>query len=593
MKTFSAKFLFFLILFSIAIPIVSAASPFADVSTSHKNYDAINYFYEINAIDGVEFLPDKEMILENFIKMALRSLKYEPTDTEKKAKSQCGDITSNDLIPYFNKALSAHIISKDARSKKCGAEKKLSRIEALRLAFSIYGIPTPLISEIKINYKDVDENTWFTQYLQKNAEINLLETENKNYFRPYRKIKRADAAELLYRAIQYINENEKQLENPPVENTTTEDSSATTQNNSVLTEISNIPKIDIFLDVWKKINKDYYFYEKEGISEETLIYGALKGLTDKIKDPYTEFLEPLTATDTQESLSGQFEGIGTTLIEKDEKIIIVSLIKDAPAEKAGIEVKDEIIKVDGKSVKDMSIEEVINKIKGQEGTKVTLTLYRESTGKTLEFTLTRQTIVIPYISAQIIEKNIGLIELSLFGENTEKDFITAMDSLEKEKIKGLIIDVRNNPGGYLTSVIKILEHFIAKGQPVTAIRYADGNIYTEYSDGPGEYAKYPIVVIANEGSASAAEILAIGLQENGLATVVGTQTFGKGTVQELNAYEDGSLLKMTVAEWLSPKQNSIQSKGVTPDIVVPFLQEDRDAGKDPQLQKAIEEVQKL
>ncbi|MBI2463874.1 PDZ domain-containing protein [Candidatus Peregrinibacteria bacterium] len=603
MKTFSAnstkisaKILVFFVFFSLAIPSVSAASPFTDVPTNHKNYDAINYFYEMNAIDGVEFLPDKEMTLENFIKMALISLKYAPTDTEKKAKSQCSDVTSKDLIPYFNKALSVHIISKNVLSKKCNAEKKLSRVETLKLTFSIYGIPTPLIAETKTTYKDVNENVWFMPYIQKNAEINLLETDNKNYFRPYRKITRADAAELLYRAIQYIDENKKQSESQPAENTTTENSaknnSVTAENNALLTEISNIPKIDIFLDVWKKLNKDYYFHEKEGISEEKLIYGALSGLTNKVKDPYTEFLEPSTATGTQESLSGKFEGIGTTLLEKNEKIIIISLIKNAPAEKAGVEVKDEIIKIDGESVENMSLEKTIDKIKGPAGSKVTLTLYRESTGKTLEFTITREIIEIPYISAHIVEKNIGLIELSLFGENTEKDFIEAMDSLEKEKIKGLIIDVRNNPGGYLTSVIGILKHFIAKGQPVTAIRYIDGSIYTEYSDGPGEYAKYPIIVIANEGSASAAEILAIGLQENSLATIVGTQTFGKGTVQELSSYEDGSLFKITIAEWLSPKKNSIQEKGVTPDIVVTISQEDRDAGKDPQLEKAIKEVQK-
>lgn len=578
-----------IILLSLFLPSLAYAKnlAYSDISSSHKNAKAIEFISELEGAKATDsFRPSDNTTLNEFLKITLLSLGYSPSEAEKKAKSLCSDVKEKESIPYFNKAIEARLLPS---SKKCNPSKKISRLEGLRFTFAAYGIPTPNISINKAKFKDVNENAGFYPLINKNAELNLLAPESEDYFRPYKKIIRAHAAELIYQAHQYTftDSNEKAREEEP------EESPAATTVDSQALELSQIPKIDIFLDIWKKLNADYYYIEKEDLSEEDFIYNALTGLAKTVADPYTEFQKPSEAVDLQSSLSGEIEGIGTNLIEKDGKIVIISVIKDSPADKIGIKAKDEILKVDGKDIGNLELEEVSEKIRGEKGTQVKITIFRPSDSTTQEFTITRDLIVIPYIEVQILEKNIGYIELSLFAEDTAKDFIDTVNYLEEFKIQGLIIDLRNNPGGYLTSVIDILEHFIEKGKPVTGIRYPSGTTYLEYSDGEGELAKkYPIVVIANEGSASAAEIFAAALQEYSIAPIIGTQTYGKGTVQELNTYDDGSIFKITIAEWVTPSAKGLEGKGVKPDIVVEITSSDLEKGLDPQLDRAVEEMKK-
>lgn len=574
-----------IILLSIFLPSLAYAKSIAysDVSSSHKNAKAIEFISELEGAQTTDsFRPSDNTTLNEFLKITLLSLGYKPSEEEKKAKSRCSDVKEKESIPYFNKAIEARLFSPS--SKKCNPNKTISRLEGLRFTFAAYGIPTPSLSSNKVKFKDVNENASFYPLINKNAELNLLPPESEDYFRPYKKIIRAHSAELIYQAHQYTF-TDSSGEDP--------EESPSTQVDPQTIELSQIPKIDIFLDIWKKLNADYYYLEKEDLSEEDFIYNALEGLAKTVADPYTEFQKPSDAVDLQSSLSGEIEGIGTNLIEKDGKIVIISVIKDSPADKIGIKAKDEILKVDGKDIGNLELEEVSEKIRGAKGTQVKLTIFRPSDGTTKDFTITRDIIEIPYIEAQIIEKNIGYIELSLFAENTAQDFLVALDSLEQYKIQGLIIDVRNNPGGYLTSVINILEHFIDKGKPLTGIRYPSGTTYLEYSEGEGEISKkYPIVVIANEGSASAAEIFAAALQEYSIATIIGTQTYGKGTVQELNTYDDGSIFKITIAEWVTPSAKSLEGKGVKPDIMIEITSSDLANEKDPQLDRAVEEMKK-
>ncbi|MBI5754640.1 PDZ domain-containing protein [Candidatus Peregrinibacteria bacterium] len=563
------------------LPLEAFSATFQDVPASDSNSAAIEFAVENNIIDtkNTTFAPDTNVVQSDLLVWTLRSLGYEPTDKEKKAKSLCTDITDKEILPYFNKAIDLGALKISPKNPRCSAKKTVSKVSALRTVFFLYGIPTPRFSETQLSYIDVDSSAWFFPFVEKNAELNFLKPESATYFRPHRKITRADAANLLYRAVTYIeNQNGTIIapQTPETSNTST-----------------NTPKIDILLDVYNRLTSDYYFKKTENFTNEDLIYNAISGLAKTAKDPYTEFQRPLDGENLEEALSGKIEGIGAHLLEKNNDILIVSLIKDSPAEKVGLRAKDKILKVNNESIADITLDTVIEKIKGKKGTQVSLTIYRESSGQTLTFTMTREEIDISFISAEIWSDGIADIELSLFGETTDKDFEKLIDELKKEGMKGMIIDLRNDPGGYLNTVISILEHFIPRGKPITGVSYPNNTITMTLSGGSGELAVYPVAVLINEGSASAAEIMAIALQEYDLATIIGTQSFGKGTVQELNMYDDGSTFKMTVAEWLSPKQNSIEDRGVTPDITVKISDSDVANGLDPQFDRAMQEMEKF
>jgi carboxyl-terminal processing protease len=322
-----------------------------------------------------------------------------------------------------------------------------------------------------------------------------------------------------------------------------------------------------------KINAVFRLIESGYVSEidrKAVTDGAISGMIAALNDPYSMYMNEETAKQFSDSLEGSFTGIGAEVALENGKVVVVAPIKGSPAEKAGIMPKDILLSVNGESLEGLTIHEAVEKIKGPKGTKAKLVIMRPGTAEPIELVLVRDEIQLETVHAEMLEGNIGKIEISQFSLNTADRFAEELERLEQEGMKGLVIDVRNDPGGILPIVVSIAEPFVPKGKPIVQIEDRHGNIEATYSRNPNGGKPYPVAVLINKGSASASEILAAALQENGQAVLVGEATFGKGTVQMNYQDElgDGSLVKMTVAKWLTPDKNWIHEKGVQPDIQI-------------------------
>ncbi|WP_018781285.1 MULTISPECIES: S41 family peptidase [Bacillus] len=322
-----------------------------------------------------------------------------------------------------------------------------------------------------------------------------------------------------------------------------------------------------------KINEAYALIDSryvEDVKDEKLVEGAIQGMLSTLKDPYSTYMDKETAKQFTESLDPELEGIGAEVNKTDGKLIIVSPIKGSPAEKAGIKPNDQILSVNGNSVKDLSREEAVLKIRGKQGTDVTLEIKRSGVADPLEFKIKREKIPIFTVFSSVKkekEKNIGYIQITSFSENTAKEFRDQLKELEKKDIKGLVIDVRGNPGGYLNSVQDILGLIMTDKKPMMQVEQRNGE-KKKFSTALKERKSYPISVLIDKGSASASEILAGALKEGEGYDLVGEKTFGKGTVQQAVPFKDGSNIKLTMFKWLTPDGNWIHKKGIAPTVEV-------------------------
>ncbi|MDG4657169.1 S41 family peptidase [Ectobacillus antri] len=306
----------------------------------------------------------------------------------------------------------------------------------------------------------------------------------------------------------------------------------------------------------------------ENVNENKLVEGAIQGMLSTLKDPYSTYMDKDTAQQFEQSLDSSLEGIGAEINKIDEKLIIVSPIKDSPAEKAGIKPNDEVVTVNGESVKDLTREEAVLKIRGKKGTVVTLQVQRAGVAEPITFKITRDKIPLLTVFGSVKKENgkdIGYLQITSFSEETAKEFKTELEKLEKKNIKGLVIDVRGNPGGYLTSVEEILKLFVTDKKPMVQVEDRDGKRQKAFTS-LKERKPYPISVLIDNGSASASEILAGALQEAEGYPLVGVKTFGKGTVQQAVPLPDGSNIKLTMFKWLTPDGNWIHKKGIAPTV---------------------------
>lgn len=339
-----------------------------------------------------------------------------------------------------------------------------------------------------------------------------------------------------------------------------------------------------FWEVWDLINKEHI---DRPFDPRKLMYGALKGLTSAVGDPYTSFLVPVENESLSSSLNGEYEGIGAELGMKDNQLIIVAPLDGSPAQKLGVRSGDKIIKIDEKDTVGITITEAVSKIRGPKGQGVTLTLRRGED----EFNLTilRDKIVIKSVVWEDKGDGVVYIRLSRFGEKTPQEWNEVIsDMLPKmPNLKSIILDLRGNPGGFLTGSVYVASEFIEKGVVVKQVM-ADGTATSLDMDRRGKLLKYPVVVLIDQGSASASEILTLALQDYGGAVTVGAKSFGKGTVQDARDFKDGSGVHVTVAKWLSPKGIWVHKVGITPDYSVEITEEDVKNFSDPQLEKAVE-----
>ncbi len=336
-----------------------------------------------------------------------------------------------------------------------------------------------------------------------------------------------------------------------------------------------------FWDIWNFVKESYY---QQPVSDISLYHGAISGLVNGLDDPYSLYFNPEEAQAFAESITGSFEGIGAEIGIKDDKLQIVAPLSGSPAEQAGLQPADWVVMIDGYETMNISVEEAVQRIRGEKGTDVILTVSRNGLDNLIDITITRDTIVIESVAWEIDEDNLMKIDISTFNQDTAGLFNQAVQEALSKDVDGIILDLRSNPGGLLTSAIDVASAWIGY-ESIVIERSPEGSNTYEGLMAP-RLEGIPTIVLVNGGSASGSEIVAGALQDYDFATIVGTQTFGKGSVQDYRELEDGAAVKITVAEWYTPLGRSINKTGVTPDIEVDFTREQYDEGLDPQYDTA-------
>jgi carboxyl-terminal processing protease len=323
------------------------------------------------------------------------------------------------------------------------------------------------------------------------------------------------------------------------------------------------------------------------LNKTQLLDGVKSGLVGATGDPYTEYFNPQAAKEFNNALSGSFSGIGAELgTDEEDNIVVVSPLSGYPAEKAGLKPKDIIAAVDGQSTSGMRVNSVVRKIRGPADSKVTLTIVR-GTDQPFELSITRAQIKVASVKHQV-DGDIGYLKISQFSNDTVELAQKAAADFKAAQIKGVVLDLRSNPGGYLDSAVDISSMWLEKGKTIVSERRGSAILSTKRSSGSGEFKNWPVVVLIDGGSASASEIVAGALRDNNLATIVGDKSFGKGSVQHVVNLDDGSELKVTVARWFTPAGKNIDKQGIEPQIKIEISQADIDAERDPQKDKAYE-----
>ena len=323
--------------------------------------------------------------------------------------------------------------------------------------------------------------------------------------------------------------------------------------------------IELFTKVLSIVKRDYV----DDKSYKDLIYGAINGMLSSL-DPHSSFMKPDSFKEMQVETSGEFGGLGIEITIRDNILTVVAPIEDTPAYKAGVKAGDKILKINGESTKNLTLMEAVKKLRGKKGTKVTISIFREGLKKLKDITITRDIIKIHSVKSKMYENNIGYIRITQFQQRTAKDVKKALKEFKKnfKNIGGIVLDLRNNPGGLLSQAVAVSDIFLKKGKIV----YTNGKVANSkmefYAKDDGTEGEYPMVVLVNTGSASASEIVSGALQDHKRAVIMGTQTFGKGSVQTIIPLEGGAALRLTTAKYYTPSGRSIQAKGITPDIVV-------------------------
>ncbi|MFT9600078.1 S41 family peptidase [Mesobacillus sp.] len=318
-------------------------------------------------------------------------------------------------------------------------------------------------------------------------------------------------------------------------------------------------------DAYDTLKNDYF----QEVDQEKLINGAIDGMLESLDDPYSDYMSQEDAKNFHQSLSSSFEGIGAEIQERDGFIFIVTPLKGSPAEKAGLQPEDKIMSVDGKSLQGMSTTEAVALIRGEKGTDVKLSILRQGGEKPVDVTITRDTIPIETVYGEMLDDGIAKVQITNFSQNTANELVNILNDLQKQGMKGLVLDLRQNPGGLLDQAIKISSLFVPEGEILFQVEDREGNV-EKYASENKNNQSLPLVVIIDKGSASASEILAGAVSESAGVPLVGEKSFGKGTVQRAEDFSDGSNMKFTTEKWLTPKGNWIHKKGIKPDHEVPM-----------------------
>ncbi|MFA6521428.1 MAG: S41 family peptidase [Candidatus Gracilibacteria bacterium] len=544
---------------------VSAA--FSDVSETNIYLQDINFIEQLGVVTGDTFKSEDAMTRGEFAKWLLRSSGFVGETYKPITLKRFADVKLKDNVngPYIYKL--AELGAVDFKSGKKNffyPEKQITRIDALEWTFLVDGISVPKIFDTTtFQATDIKASSPVAPTIDKAIKLGILAPGRAN---PTKKLKRGEAAHSI-----------------KVAQSASQTFTVTLMPQNV-SNMSKNSKFDLMTTAWDKIMNEYL--RSNSVDRDALMYGAIEGMVKELGDKYSDFERPGNNT-LADTLSGEVEGIGAVIQEKDNEVVVISPIVDSPAEKAGVLPNDVITKVDDKDIKGMNLTDVVKLIKGPKGSSVTLTVRRGT--QTISIKITRDIVKVVSVKMKRTADNIAVINLNTFGDNTSNEFAAIAKDIKNNAPRGIVIDLRNNPGGYLNTAVDIGGYFIKSGERITTVKYPTRED-PQNSKGTAELSAYKVVVIVNAGSASASEILAGALQDYGIAKVIGEKSFGKGTVQELSNFGDGSALKITIAEWLTPKGRSIDKDGVVPNIEVKLTDEDRKADRDPQLDRALAEL---
>ncbi|MFB6226109.1 MAG: S41 family peptidase [Candidatus Paceibacteria bacterium] len=331
---------------------------------------------------------------------------------------------------------------------------------------------------------------------------------------------------------------------------------------------SSSVNFDQYWKVWDYVKEKY----AGEVDEVDLFYGSLKGMVNALDDPYSKYMPPKESKEFSKSLSGEFEGIGAEIGIRENRLTVITPLDQSPAKKAGIRAGDKILAIDGEDTKGITVEKAVQKIRGEGGTDVTLTVLHEGEDEPVDITITRDKINIPTVNFSMKEDNIAYLQIRYFNQNTWDQFNQAVIQIQEKSPRGIILDMRNNPGGFLKTSIDVASEWIREGTIVSQGKNGDINKRFK-TNGSHRLVGIPTVVLVNKGTASGAEIVAGALRDHNAATLIGEQTFGKGSVQDLKIFPDGSSIKLTIAKWYTPSGDLIDQKGIKPDIVLDKIYE--------------------
>jgi len=562
------------------------AFAYSDVSQNHKYYEEITYLESMGLLpdDSNLFKPDDVITTKDFYPILLTFGQADIVSSDEVDLPYEDVSNSATYSKYIQTAINLNILKPLLRDPNLYPDRSVRKRQVIELLFDTLGVGVnKLFDKSDYPFTDLDVNGLTAPYLYEAYQLGIYEPDNPSSARAARQMTKGEVAHILY-----------MIE-------LTSDSGGTIvveiDNGSSKSEIDN-PAFDVFVEVWETIQDEYYFQNE--IDETEMLYRAINGVVNYLEDPYTVFTTPDELNSAQ-TLSTEYEGVGMSVEIIDEEVTVISPFKGSPAEEAGIKPNDIILEVDGTDVDDLSLESVVNLIKGKSGTEVELTIKRDS--KTLEIEITRGYIFYKTASVEYLEYNTGTIahiSLLSFADDSVEDFLEVAQSIHDTQaaegnIKGIVLDLRNNPGGYLDVAIEIGGFFFDGDTNMVMLEDNDEDrtmYYAEYYGADNEYeygsgllSDYEVIVLVNDGSASASEILAGAFQDHDRAEIFGEQSFGKGTVQELLFYNDGSVFKLTVSKWLTPDGNDINKVGVTPDRVLT-----NSSTTDWQLDTAVEEI---
>lgn len=549
-------FLSIIVIFSLSIN--TSFAFYNDVSPSNQHYASIKALYDANLLPDSENFHPNDPLTHGDLYELLISFSLIPLSSA--STLPYSDIsTESTYAPYIQTALELKILSPTTTTFE--PNKYITKGKALETMFKSLGIgQNYFFDRDNFTFTDLDKNSQIAPLAQKASEIGILEPYSPTLFKSFKRVTRGEAADYLYKIYEYNILGQLEIVytlEDPIKNSS---KYSFTKTESKLIDNQSF---ETLLDVWGTLHTDYLY--KDQIKDSDLILGAIEGMVNQANDNYTVFEKP-EEKNILEQLSSEYEGIGVSIETIEGKITIISPLKGSPAEKAGLKAADIIIKVDHKDVTKETITEVVNKIKGPSGTSVKIGVLRD--GKEFTFDIKRENLFYETVSCKFLTKEtkkIAYLELKSFNDKTYEEFLKAAKEIVAQNADGLILDLRNNPGGYLDTAVDIIELFLETSKTAIKMELSTNDVKSYKANGNGILKDLKTIILINKGSASASEVLAGALQDYQIATLIGEKSFGKGTVQTVEEYKDESVLKYTTAKWLTPNGRDINKKGLTPD----------------------------